>query len=464
MNKYDLVVIGWGKAGKTLAKKAASAGMKVAMIEQDPAMYGGTCINVGCLPTKAMNYSSAALTDAKALGLAQTRADLESAYQHALTHRRNVVQKLNQKNHQLLAAEENVTIYLGRGRFVDAQTIEVTAPDSSTQQLHGEHIVINTGATPRLLPIPGADSVSGIYTSETVDSISQLPQRLLIVGAGFIGLEQASTFATFGSKVDVIQFDESFLPSEDRTDADAIKEALQRQGISFHFSTTVRQFRAGEDAIIADLEGINGNYSATYDAVIIAVGRVPATAHLNLEAAGIEMSPTGAVKVDEYLRTSAPGVWAAGDVTGGAQFTFISLDDYRVLAPQILPSVDGNNYHTGQRQPWATCTFINPPYARVGMNEREATEKGIGYNVFRLPAAAVPKAHVIGHPEGFLKVLVGTDGLLLGATLFHHEAHELINLLTLAMVAQVPAAKLRDFIYTHPTFSEALNDLFAALK
>lgn len=459
---YDLLVIGWGKAGKTLAKKAASSGKSVAIIERDPKMYGGTCINVGCLPTKSLVHHGKVVQEAELLGWQPQWAEREQIWEKALEYKRKFVAMLNKKNFGLLDNEETADVYLGVASFVDNHSVRVQMADGELT-INADRIVINTGATPRLLPIPGADASDRVMTSEGILELDQLPKRLLVIGAGFIGLEFASYFAAYGSQVDVFQFDGSWLPTEDRDDAEAVAKAIEAQGIKVHFNTSVKLFEDVDGAVEATVEGPEGERTETYDTVLVAAGRVPATEGLNVEASGIELGRGGAVVVDEKLRTGVENIWAAGDVKGGPAFTFISLDDSRIIWPQLFGAEPEKtaSHQVSDRVGFATCTFIDPPFARVGMNEKQAEEAGVKYTVKKLPTAAIPKAHVIDQTAGHTKVLIAEDDTILGATVFHYEAHEMVNLLTLAIKAKVPYQMLRDFIYTHPTFTESLNDVLA---
>lgn len=450
MKHYDLIVLGWGKAGKTLAGKYASYGKKVAIIEKDPKMYGGTCINVGCLPTKSLVHSAELINEIRHLGLVTDDALNAKGYALAMARKKEVIAKLNQKNFNLLNDNPNVDVYNGMGKFIANKQIQV-----NDDILTAEHIIINTGARTRLLPIPGADSAHVMDSNALLD-LESLPKRLLIIGAGFIGLEFASYFANFGSQVDVFQFNDEFLPSEDADVQEEIKKVLESKGIKFFFNTSVQAFSdVGEQVVVKYHQGTDV-MEQVYDKVLISVGREPNTQSLGLENTDIQVGPRGEIVVDEYLRTAAPGVFAVGDVKGGAFFTYISLDDSRIVLPQLL--AESANRTIENRGLFATTTFIDPPYARVGENEKTAMEKGIHYSVKKGLSAAVPKAHLIAKTEGFTKLLFDQNQVLIGAQVFNYEAHENINFFTLAIKQKLTLADLRDAIYTHPIYLESLND------
>ncbi|NOL49342.1 dihydrolipoyl dehydrogenase family protein [Pelistega europaea] len=450
MKHYDLIVLGWGKAGKTLAGKYASKGKKVAIIEKDAKMYGGTCINVGCLPTKSLVHSAGLIHEIGELGVTRDADFNQQGYALAMARKKAVIAKLNQKNFGLLNDNPNVDVYTGEGKFISDKEIQV-----NDEVLTAEYIVINTGSQSRELPIKGADS-SHVMDSQGMLDVEALPRRLLVVGAGFIGLEFASYFANFGSQVDVFQFNDEFLPSEDADVQEEIRKVLEAKGITFHFNTTVQEFiDQGNNVLVKYLS--NGTIGErVYDKVLVSAGRVPNTHSLGLENTKIRLGKQGEILVDEYLRTDVPNVFAVGDVKGGAFFTYISLDDSRIVLPQLLE--EGGSRTMNNRGLFATTTFIDPPYARVGENEKTAVAKGIGYTVKKGLSAAVPKAHLIAKTEGFTKLLFDENQILIGAQVFNYEAHENINFFTLAIKQKLTLPELRDFIYTHPIYLESMND------
>lgn len=456
MEKFEHVVIGFGKAGKTLAGALAGAGKKVALIERSALRYGGTCINVACIPTKSLEHS-ARLSAAQGGDFAARAA----RYQAAVAEKNRLTSMLRQKNYAK-AAQAGVTIIDGSARFIDDHRLAVTLADDSVQEVYGDYLYINTGAEAILPPIEGLAGNPYVYTSDTLMERETLPQRLVIVGGGYIGLEFSSYFANFGSSVTVLQDGEAFIPREDAQVAASVLESLTSRGIRVLRSVRVEAVRTeGDHAVVQVRRGEETELLAA-DAVLVATGRRPLTAGLDLEKAGVAVTPRGAVQVDKTLHTSVPHIFAMGDVAGGLQFTYISLDDYRIVRDQVL----GKGARTTEnRGPVPYSVFLDPPLSRVGLTEAEAREKGYAVQVALLPAAAVPKAQVLQRPAGLLKAVVDADtGLILGAHLFCAESQEIINVIRLAMDANIPYTVLRDSIYNHPTMTEALNDLFAALK
>lgn len=444
--EYDAMILGFGKGGKTLAGKLAKAGKTVALIEKDAGMYGGTCINVGCIPSKSLIHSAAQMQGAS--GQAEK-------YRAAIEEKRRLTAMLREKNYHKLADLPNVTVFDGTARFTGPLQVEVATGEESIQ-VDAKQVFINTGSTPRIPPIAGASSTPGVYTSAGLMELEVFPERLAIIGGGYIGLEFASMYSAFGSRVTVLQDGEAFLPKEDEDVAAEIKALLEAQGVVFRLGAGIRKIESGP-AVVFDWQGREQRLEA--DAILVATGRIPNTAELNCEAAGVELTPRGAVKVDERLRTTAPGIWAMGDVTGGLQHTYISLDDSRVVWSQLA---GGEAYTTEGRKDVPYSVFLSTPYSRVGLNEREARAAGYQVKIAKLAAAAIPKAQVLKAPQGLLKAVIdGDTGKILGVMLLCQESFETINVVKLAMDLGADYTVLRDQVFTHPTMTEALNDLFA---
>lgn len=456
---YDLIIIGWGKAGKTIAAKMGAKGKKVALVEKDSKMFGGTCINVGCLPTKSLVHSAKILNQVENYGLDRDYEFNNIFFKNSIEKKNEMVRKLNLKNYGLLEKNPNVDLYLGVASFLSDKEVEVIT-ENGEGVLVSDKIIINTGSVPRNINIEGASTSDNVITSKEALDLENLPEKLLIVGAGYIGLEFASYFSNFGSKVSVFQFDDNFLPREDKEDADIIKDVLTKKGINIELNTTVKKIfdTNGKVEVIYEKEGLE--HKEIFDKILVAVGRKPNIEDLNLKNAGVKVNDKGEIIVDERLKTtSTSNIWAAGDVKGGAQFTYISLDDSRIILPQLL-DIEAERT-TNNRVVVATTTFIDPAFSRVGLNEKEAQAQNISYTKKYILTAAIPKAHVINEIEGFSKILINENDEIIGASLFHYEAHEMINLISLAIQSKIKYQLLRDFIYTHPTFTESLNDILA---
>ena len=451
--KYDAVIIGFGKGGKTMAGALGAAGKKVALIEKSDRMYGGTCINVGCIPTKSLVYR-AGLAAAKGGSFEEKAA----AYKAAMEQKEDLTARLRGKNYQKLDSNPNITVIDGTASFQSPHVVEVEK-DGRTFQVEGEQIFINTGSSAFIPPIEGLKGNPYVYTSEGLLNLTELPSRLVIIGGGYIGVEFSSIYASFGSKVTILQDRDIFLPREDEEIAGAVRESLESRGIRVMTGVKVKALEQAEGKALVAVDNGKEVKKLEAEAVLVATGRRPNTAGLNLEAAGVEIGPRGGIVTDDSLTTTAPHIYAMGDVRGGLQFTYISLDDFRIVKSKVLG--DGS-YTLKERGAVPYSVFLIPPFSRVGLSEKEAVEKGYKVKVARLAAAAIPKAQVLEQPSGLLKAVIDEEtGLILGAHLFCQESYEMINMIKLAMDAKVPYQVLRDTIYTHPTMSEAFNDLFA---
>ncbi|OUO86058.1 pyridine nucleotide-disulfide oxidoreductase [Gordonibacter urolithinfaciens] len=455
MRQVDAAVIGFGKGGKTLAGALAAAGKTVALVEKSPKMYGGTCINVACIPTKSLVHSAA-------LSAAQggTFSERAARYATAIDEKDRVTGLLRSKNYRKLADLPNVEVVDGAASFADATHLTVAKPDGTRETIEAAQAFINTGARPFVPPIPGVDGPR-VHVSETLLDVRTLPKRLVIIGGGYIGMEFASMYANFGSQVTVVQNEDAFLPREDAEIAAAVLDSVEGRGIRVIRGAGVRRIDDEADQAVVTVEISGAEERLPADAVLVATGRRPNVDGLNLEAAGAELTERGAVRTDEHLRTTAPNIWALGDVAGGLQFTYISLDDSRIVKEDVLG--DGART-TANRGTVPYSVFLDPPFSRAGMTEQEARDAGFDVKVAKLPAAAIPKAQLLQKPTGLLKAVVNADtGRILGAHLFCEESYEMINTIKLAMDAGLPYQVLRDAVYTHPTMSEAFNDLFAQI-
>ncbi|WP_341741646.1 FAD-dependent oxidoreductase [Trueperella pyogenes] len=410
----DLLVIGFGKAGKTLAMKRAAAGDRVAIVEQSPAMYGGTCINIACVPTKRLLIESARGTDFPA----------------ARQDRNAFIAKLNAANKKMVE-DKDVLIIDGFATFTGPKTVQV-----ADLSVTAETIVINTGARSNV-------AVEGkIHDSTSIQQIESRPDTLAIIGAGPIGLEFATMFNQFGSQVTVYTGERPFLPAYDPDIAEEVQSHLAAQGITFVAER------------VADPNTLDD------DAVLVATGRKPVIDDLGLDAAGIAYTDEG-IAVDEYCQTNVEGVYAAGDVNGGPQFTYVSYDDHRVILSHRWG--DRSRSRTGRVIP--TTIFTNPPLSQVGMSEQEAkASHRVSIRKAKIAdLAIVPRPKIEKHPEGVAKFIVDEDtDAILGATLFCVNSHELINTVALAIAHGLTAKQVGDAIYTHPATSEVFNALLAS--
>jgi len=441
MEKYENIIIGFGKGGKTLAKTLAAKGQSVLVIEKSQRMYGGTCINIGCIPSKSLIINGEKKLD----------------FTTAVAHKEKLTGKLRNKNYHMVADEPTGTVLDGIAKFISDHVLEVTLPDQTTMQVEGEKIFINTGALPIILPIPGLATSNYLLDSTSAMDQNKLPETLVIIGAGYIGLEFAAMFASYGSKVVVLDVHQEFIPREDDDVSEMIYHDLTDAGISFHLGVSVDKVEDGEDFVSVTFTENGAEKTIKADKVLAATGRKPNTANLGLENTNIKVDDRGAIVVDDLLKTTAENVWAIGDVKGGLQFTYISLDDYRIILDQL---VGESKRRVSDRNVVPYSVFITPPLSNVGLTEKAAKKAGVPYKLFKFMSAGVPKAQVLEDPKGLFKVLVDPENdQILGASIYAEESHEVINLIALAMKGQLPYTLLRDHIYSHPTMSEALNDV-----
>lgn len=456
MNAFDVIIIGFGKGGKTLAAEFAKRGQKVAIIERSDKMYGGTCINIGCIPTKTLVHQAkmaSALKDA-------TFEERSEFYRNAVSVKESVTSALRNKNYHNLADSPNVTVYTGIGSFVSADVVAVRTATEEIR-LTSKQIIINTGAETVIPPIEGVAGNPFVYTSTSIMELADLPRRLVIIGGGYIGLEFASMYASFGSQVTVLESYPELIAREDRDIAASVKETLEKKGIVFRMNAKVQSVNRVEDKAIVTFADSQTNevFVLEADAVLLATGRRPNTKDLNLEVAGVEVDVRGAIIVDEYLKTTNPNIRAVGDVKGGLQFTYISLDDYRIVREDLFGDKERR---TGDRNPVSYSVFIDPPLSRVGLNEEEARRQNRDIIVKKLPVMAIPRAKTLGETDGLLKAIIDKNtGKILGCVLFAPDSGEVINTVAVAMKTGQNYTFLRDFIFTHPSMSEALNDLFS---
>ena len=437
MLTYDLIVIGFGKAGKTLAAKIATQGKKVALIERSKAMYGGTCINIACIPTKTLLVA----------------AEKELSFEEVMAEKNAVTSRLNGKNYAAISSA-GVDIIDAEAHFLSNKVIEIVSGNQK-QELTAENIVINTGAISNILPIPGLTTTKNVYDSTGIQNLDRLPKSLGILGGGNIGLEFAGLFNKLGSKVTVLDAANTFLPRVEPSIAAMAKQYMEEDGIEILQNVFTQEVKNDGDEVIV----VTKNKSFHFDALLYATGRKPNIEPLKLENTDIQITDRGAIQVDKHCQTSVSGVFAVGDVNGGLQFTYVSLDDFRIVFSYLAG--DGS-YTLDDRKNVPTTMFIAPPLAQIGLTEAQAKEQGLPYATKEIPVSAMPRGHVNADLRGAFKVVVNTETKeILGATIFSQGAQEIINILTVAMDNNIPYTYFTKQIFTHPTLAENLNDLFA---
>jgi pyruvate/2-oxoglutarate dehydrogenase complex dihydrolipoamide dehydrogenase (E3) component len=452
--QFDAIVIGAGQAGVPLAVDLAKAGRRTALIEQ--AHVGGTCINEGCTPTKTM-VASARVAYLARRGLdygvetGPVRVDLGRVRER----KRKIVESFRGGSERRLRSTDGVELIFGTARFVGPRTVTV---DGRT--LRADLVFINTGGRPATPDIPGLAEVAPL-DSTSIMELDRVPEHLIVLGGGYIGLEYAQMFRRFGAKVTVVQRGPQLLPREDEDIAAAVLEILQQDGIEVLLDREAGSAEGLADGRVRIVAGAGGEEKSVIGShVLFAAGRVPNTEGLDLMAAGVETDPRGYVRANERLETTASGVYALGDVKGGPAFTHISYDDYRIVRDNLL---HGGSRTTADR-PVPYTVFIDPQLGRIGLNEREAREMGQPYRVACLPMSSVARALEMDESRGTMKILVHPETRqLLGAAVLGVEGGELMAAFQLAMMGNVPYDRLRDAVFAHPTLAESLNNLFSTL-
>lgn len=455
MKQYDAIILGFGKGGKTLAAELSNRGWNIALVERSDKMYGGACINVACIPTKALEHE-AEMSGKMYQGDYKKQSNF---YKLAIARKDKLTSFLRDKNFNDLSNRSNVTIYTGVGSFTSPNTVKVILPNEEIE-LQGKEIFINTGATSFIPAIDGIRNSKRVFTSSTLLDLELLPKHLIIIGAGYIGLEFASMYAEFGSKVTILETGKLFMPRQDRDIAKSIREVFEKKGIEVRLNARAQSIHDTADGVtLAYTDASDGTpYFVDGNAILLATGRKPMIDGLNLQAAGVQVNSQGAITTDTHLHTTNPHIWAMGDVKGGPQFTYVSLDDFRIIRNKLF----GNKERTtDDRDPIAYSVFIDPPLAHVGVTEEEAIKRGYNIKVSRLPATAVARARTLQKVDGMLKAIIDAQtGKIMGCTLFCAEAPEIINIVNVAIKSGQHYSFLRDFIYTHPSMSEAFNQLF----
>jgi pyruvate/2-oxoglutarate dehydrogenase complex dihydrolipoamide dehydrogenase (E3) component len=447
-DQYDNLIIGFGKGGKTLAAWLAKHGQDVAIIEESDKMYGGSCINVACIPTKSLIQN----------------AEQKMPYTKAFDVKNELTSFLRKVNYDNIENLPSAIVITGKASFISPDEVRVKlSGDDKEKTIKAEKIFINTGSQPFMPPIPGLETSNKVFTSISLMDQSVLVKKLAIIGGGFIGLEFADMYAEFGAEVTVLDSAETFLPKEDKDVADEVYKILTAKKINILTGVSVEKIEdIDKENVTVQYKNKDGYEEALEaSAILIATGRKPMLEGLNIEAAGIKINKKGYIEVNEFLKTNVLNIWAIGDVNGGPQFTYVSLDDFRLIRDQL----SGGNYTSlKQRKQVASSVFINPQLAHIGLREKEAVEKGLDIKIAKLPATSIPRARINGNTNGFLKTIVDKKtNKILGCTLICDDANEMINTIQVAMNAGLDYQVIRDTIFTHPSMTEAFNDLYSLI-
>jgi pyruvate/2-oxoglutarate dehydrogenase complex dihydrolipoamide dehydrogenase (E3) component len=456
---YDAIVIGTSWGGRQLPSAFAQAGRRVALIERDH--LGGTCVNVGCTPTKTM------VASARVAYLARRGADygvhtgpISVDLQAVRQRKQGIVEGARSRVESLIKAAPGLDLMRGEAHFIAPKTLELDLKRGETQQITAPLIIINVGARPEPLTIKGVESVS-VLDSASIMELDTVPDHLLIIGSGFVGLEFGQMFRRFGSQVTFIQRNPRLLMREDEDVSGAVAEIMREDGITVLTETTpVRVEPLSDGRMHLTVRTPQGEQQLIGSHLLAAVGRVPNTEALTPEAADIHLDKEGYIPVNGQLETNVPGIYALGDVKGGPAFTHIAYDDVRILRTNLLEH--GSASTQDRLVPYTI--FIDPQLARVGMSENEARRQGRNFRVAKMPMSSVPRALETGETRGFMKAIVDAETQhILGCAILGLEGGEIMTIIQVAMMGRLPYTALRDSVFTHPTLAEGLNSLFATL-
>ena len=459
MNQYDGIIIGSGQGGKPLALDLAAAGWKTALVES--IHVGGTCINVGCTPTKTMVASArAAYTAKRSSDYGIQTGDIKINMIKIRQRKRDIVESWRNGSQKRLEETENLDLIFGQASFTGPKIIRAQLNEGGVRHLKADRIFVNTGARPLIPSISGLDEVP-FLDSTSIMELGTIPDHLVVLGGGYIGLEFGQMFRRFGSEVTIVQRSARLLTREDIDVAKEVAKIFGHEGIEILLNTTPGSVRrADNNKIHLTVETRDGEKTITCSHLLIATGRRPNSDSLNLDSAGIETDDRGYIKVNDRLGTNVDGVYSLGDVKGGPAFTHISYDDYRVIRANLL---DGGNASIKGRLIPSTI-FIDPQLGRVGLTEREAKERGYEFRIAKLPMSHVARALEIEETNGFMKAIVESrTGQILGCAVLGYEGGEVMNMLQIAMMGKLPYTALRDSAFAHPTMGESLNNLFMTL-
>ena len=456
IERYDILVLGSGEAGKYIAWTLAKAGRRAAVVERK--LIGGSCPNIACLPSKNVIYS------ARVAALCRRGAEFGITTGPIGIDMRGVRQRKRQMVDDLIAvhrknyANSGAELIMGDGRFVAPKTIEVRAPDGGVRRLVGEQVFIDVGTHAAIPDIPGLSDSEPLTHVEALD-LDHVPEHLIVLGGGYIGLEFAQPLRRFGARVTVLQQGPQIAAREDPDVADELMRQFEEDGIDvvLNADTLAVKGRSGAQ-IRLQVRTPEGEQTIEGSELLVAAGRTPNTHGIGLDTAGVELDARGYIKVNERLETAAPEVWAVGDCAGSPQFTHAGFDDFRI----VHDNLNGGRRTTDHRLvPY--CMFTDPELGRVGLNESEAQRAGTDYRVAKIAMSAVLRTRTLSEPRGFLKALIASDSdRILGFTALGADAGELIAVVQTAMLTHTPYTTLRDAILTHPTIAEGLTVLFAS--
>jgi pyruvate/2-oxoglutarate dehydrogenase complex dihydrolipoamide dehydrogenase (E3) component len=454
LEPFEMLVLGGGQGGQFLAWHMAKSGHRTAVVERE--LIGGSCPNTNCLPSKNEIWSAKVadlVHHADRFGM--VTGSVATDMKRVLARKRAMVDGLIAM-HVDIYKSSGAELIMGTGRFTAPKTIEVNLNDGGTRVLTGDRVIINLGTHATIPDIPGLAAAKPLTNIEMLE-LDRLPDHLVVIGGGYVGLELAQAYRRFGSRVSIIEAGPQIAGREDPDVAAALQEMLRDEGIAVHLGAKLLDVhgRSGE-AVSLRMHTPVGDQTIEGSDILVAAGRTPNTHGIGLDRAGVALDGRGYVVVNDRLETSAPDVWALGECAGSPQFTHVSHDDFRIIRDNLA---GGNRTTRDRLVPY--CMFTDPPLARVGLSEAEAQRRGIDVRVAKLPIVAVLRSRTISETRGFMKALVEADGdRILGFTMIGAEAGEVVAVVQTAMLAGMPYTGLRDAIIAHPTMAEGLGVLF----
>lgn len=460
MQEYDAIIVGAGQAGGPLATALAGAGKRVAIIEHEHA--GGTCVNVGCTPTKTMIASGRVAYLARRSGDYGVHSGPITIDQEKIRQRkRDIVKSFRSGSESRISSTAGLDLLWGEARFTGHKTLAVRLNAGGETKLRAETIVINTGARPTHPDLPGIASVP-FLDSTSIMELDQVPERLVVVGGGYVALEFGQLFRRLGSEVTIVQRGRQLLTREDADMAAAVANVLREDGITILLDTAAVSSATTEGGGVAlTVRGPQGEHTLVGSHLLVAAGRTPNTDRLDLPAAGIATNKRGYITVNERLATNVPGIYALGDVNGGPAFTHISYDDFRILRTNLIGA--GGATTNGRLVPYTV--FIDPQFGRIGLGEDEARRAGRTIRVAKMPMSSVARALETDETRGQMKAIIDPEtDQILGAAILGIEGGEIMSMLQIAMLGKLPYTTLRDAVFAHPTLAESLNNLFGNIE
>jgi len=460
IEQYDAIIIGSGQAGGPLSTAFAQAGKKTAIIEREH--VGGTCINEGCTPTKTMVASArVAYLTKRAADYGVHTGPVSVDMSVVRKRKRDIVTSFRSGSERRITGTEGVDLLMGEASFIGPKIVEVRLNTGEVRQLRADIICLNTGERPAQPRIEGSDHVSSL-NSTSIMELDTVPEHLIVLGGGYVGLEFGQMFRRFGSQVTIIQRGKQLLAREDADIAEEVDKILREDGIEVLLQTSaVRVAQSAEGHIQLTVQSAEGERIITGSHLLSAAGRVPNTDRLNLDVAGVRVNEKGYIHVNDLLETGVPGIYALGDVKGGPAFTHISYDDFRILRTNLI---EHGHASIKDRQTVYTV-FIDPQLGRVGLTEAEARQRGKHIKIAKMPMSYVARALEVDESRGVMKVIVDADDdQILGAAILGLEGGEIMSMLQIAMLGKLPYTVLRDGVFAHPTLAESLNNLFGSFE